>query len=426
LRAPPVVGGSRDTQETIASQDQPEQPTDMAGATDTTAAPETPEAQTETTQQVVDAQVDDPTRDTLADFVGAWRLPGTAAALRIGGFVKANVVDSFDPLATTDRFIVGSIPVGTAEPGVEAESSITANQSRLNFDLREPTNVGMLRAFIEGDFAGDGETFRLRHAFGQWNRVLAGKTWSAFVDTQATPEEVDFEGLNGRINVRQPQVRLMPHIGSQFELQLSIEDPDPSIENGDGVSRTPDLVVSGRLDWSDDLHVKVGGILRQIRGQWNGNPGNTEQKTGWGGTVSGRFDLPLFDDRDIVLFQLNAGRGIGRYVNDLNSVGEFDGRFDPVTGELDLIDVVAGYVSAQHWWGETMRSNFTAGYVQVDYRGLHEPDDYDSTLRLSGNLLWSPTPRIDLGMELLWGRRENHDGEHGDATQVQVAAKYRF
>ena len=219
-------------------------------------------------ESVTKAQTDDPTRDLLADFTGAWRLPGTNAALAIGGYVKATVVNSFDALEIKDRFIVGSIPVGEGnEENAKAQSSITASQSRLNFDLREPTDVGVLRAFIEGDFAGTDETFRLRHAFGQWNRVLAGKTWSAFVDTEASPEEVDFEGLNGRINVRQSQVRIIPGLGEKYEFQLSLEDPNPQVQNGQGITRTPDVVASARFQPYPRLHVKVGLLARQIRAQ---------------------------------------------------------------------------------------------------------------------------------------------------------------
>jgi hypothetical protein len=239
-------------------------------------------------------------------------------------------------------------------------------------------------------------------------------------------EEIDFEGLNGRVNVRQAQLRVMLRIGKKFEFHLSMEDPDPQLDNGEGVSHFPDVVASARFGLRDNLHFKVSTIFRQIRGQWDGDPGNTESDTGWGVTVSGRFDTPLFDERDNVPFQVNAGSGIGRYIKDLRTVGDFDGRFDPVRGKLELIDVVSGYVSAQHWWGETLRSNFTFGYVDVDYSGFVEDDDYQQTFRASTNLLFSPTPRVDLGGELLWGRRENQDGEQGDATQLQFAAKYRF
>ena len=388
------------------------------------------ELKDQTSDMVATAQADDPTAQILTDFPGAWRLPGTRAALAVGGYVKSTLVYNQDPLEITDRFIVGSIPVDSAiADTVEAQSSITASQSRLNFDLRDPTEVGILRAFIEGDFAGDSNTFRLRHAFGQWNRVLAGQTWSAFVDTQATPEEVDFEGLNGRITVRQSQVRFSPQIGEQYEFQFSLEDPNPQIQNGSGVTRTPDVVMSARVQPNERLHTKVALLGRQIRGQdvVNEVTGNgVEKQYGWGLSVSGRYTTPRIGERDSLLFQLNAGKGIGRYVNDLSSVGNYDGIFNQATGELKLFDVVSGYLSMQHWWSSTSRSNLTLGYVELDNPGFVEGDAYKRTIRASTNLFWTPTPRIDIGVEFLWGRRENENGEQGDASQLQMAARYRF
>ncbi len=407
---------------------------DKGPAVATNGVPEAPKTtrqkQAEVGKSVAKAQVDDPTQALLSDFKGAWRLPGTDAALRIGGYVKTDIVYNYDPLEIPDRFIVGSIPVGRDNASTaEAESSITASQSRLNFDLREPTNVGVLRAFIEGDFAGNGDTFRLRHAFGQWHRVLAGKTWSAFMDTDASPDEVDFEGLNARINVRQAQVRLMPARGAEYGLEVSLEDPNPEIQNGEGVTRAPDVVVAGRFSPNDRLHLKLSLLGRQIRGQADPGFGSGVSKQyAWGVSASGRFITPYFDKRDNLVFQLSQGDGIGRYVNDLASVGNFDGIFDPVNGDLQLFDVFAGYASWQHWWAgqRSFRSNFTFGYVDVNNPGFIAADAYKRTYRLSGNLLWSPTNRIDLGAEYLWGRRENENGDEGDATQIQLMSRYRF
>ena len=425
LRAPPP---SRD-EELVAKAETATQPLSQDKLAETSESPEDQAAREERKEEgkdaVARAQSDDPTRDLLNEFPGAWRLPGTDAALAIGGYVKTTVVYNFDPLEIRDRFIVGSIPVED-RADIEAQSSITASQSRLNFDLREPTEFGLLRAFIEGDFASDNDTFRLRHAFGQWKKVLAGKTWSSFVDTQATPEEVDFEGLNGRINVRQSQIRIMPTIGQNYEFQLSLEDPNPQIENGKGVTRAPDLVTSGRFVINDRLHVKVGLMGRQIRGQADLSlGGGLEKEYGWGATVSGRFMTPRLGGRDSILFQINAGNGIGRYVNDLSSVGNFDGIFSP-EGELKLFDITSGYVSYQHWWKGSIRSNFTFGAVEVDNPSFVEGDAYKRTLRFSSNIFWMPTPRIDIGAEYLWGNRQNENGDNDDATQIQLAARYRF
>jgi len=178
-------------------------------------------------------------------FAGAYPIPGTNAALRIGGFVQMNVVQSLSALGSQSRFIVGTIP--TRGPGgSDPEAALSVQNSRLNFELRENTRFGQLRAFTEGDFVGEGDTFRLRHAFGQYRDFLIGKTWSTFMDTENAPEEVDFEGVNGRIIVRQPQVRWFPEIGTDSNLELSLEDPAPEIAGGTGVSQIPDFVASIR------------------------------------------------------------------------------------------------------------------------------------------------------------------------------------
>jgi hypothetical protein len=378
------------------------------------------------TADAQEAQEDDPTRTILESLPGAIRLPGTNAVQRWGGFVKTTYVQSFDPLAITDRFITGAIPVDSAvTAGIEEENEITVSQSRLNLDLREPTKVGLVRAFIEGDFDGDGDTFRLRHAFGQRGNVLAGKTWSGFVDRTASPEEVDFEGLNGRINARQAQLRIQPGIGKKYEMAISLEDPNPKVTGGSGVSRVPDIVTSGRVNFGGRVHARMALLLHQVRAQWNDDETVTDKKWGWATSLSGRIDTPWFDSRDNVLVQFNVGSGFGRYVNDLNSVGDFDGVFS-ATGDLELIDVVAGYVSMQHWWHGTMRSNLTMGFVELDNPDFVDGEFYKRTLRVSGNLLWSPTPRVELGGEILWGEKEDEDGNSGDASQFQIAVKYLF
>ena len=53
----------------------------------------------------------DPSNTVYAkDFPGAWHLPGTTAAMKIGGYVNLAVVNSFDPLVIPDRFITGRNP----------------------------------------------------------------------------------------------------------------------------------------------------------------------------------------------------------------------------------------------------------------------------------------------------------------------------
>ncbi len=375
------------------------------------------------------AQRDDPTQVVMSNFKGAIAIPDSDARLRIGGYVKADVIYNYDPLAEPDRFIVGSIQTNDSPPTtIRTQSQITANQSRLNLDLRQPTREGILRAFIEGDFEGNGDTFRMRHAFGQWKRVLAGQTWSAFMDTAATPEGIDFEGLNGRVNVRQPQVRISPQLteaGRRHGFVISLEDPTVEVTDGNGLSQFPDIVASASINWADNMHYQIALLLRQIRAEWTTNALRTEEALGYGVSISGRIETPRWGAKDQIVFQVTGGRGIGRYINDLNTIGDYDGIFSP-TGELDLINAYAGYVSGQHWWNGTMRSNLTFGYVQISGPDYVPGPFYERTYRGAINLMWTPTPRIDMGWEFLWGERENVNGGSGTAKQVQIAAQYLF
>jgi hypothetical protein len=258
------------------------------------------------------------------------------------------------------------------------------------------------------------------------------------MDNEASPEELDFEGINGRINVRQPEIRYFPKIGTKMNLLMALENPDPQITGGTGISQWPDFVASIRRTWFDLFHVKTALLVRNIEANWE-DPNDPDNVThpliedsiiGWGLTVSGTTPVPWWDDRDNFLYQVNYGDGYGRYVNDLGTIGEqtgdgFDAIFDP-NGNLDGFTVLAYYVALQKWWSDAFRSNFNLSYVDIRNFGYQAADAYNNTWRTSANVIWSPTARVDIGGEILWGQRRNHDDQKADAVQFQFSAKYRY
>ena len=380
-------------------------------------------------------------------FPGAWHLPGTSSAMRIGGFVNVSAVASFDPLVSGDRFIVGSIPPeGQDAPGANAGTEVTANQSRINFEIREETKLGEMRAFLEADFEGSGDAFRLRHAYGQMGLILAGKTWSTLMDIDSRPEEVDFEGINGQILLRQSQLRFSPRIGENLSLKLSLEDPQTAVINGQDDSGYPDFVVSvnrmpfdflQHLNFLGNWNSRIGVIFRDLGAQQTitqpdgtVEQGDTKTTFGWGITISGRTPLTWWGSDDVLLGQLTYGEGVGRYLNDLGSVGNGDAVFDP-SGNLQALPVFAGYLSYQHrWpmsrWPGILRSNLTLSWVDIDNYNYQDDSDYSSTLRGSINLMYYPVSHARLGMEFLWGERKNMDDSKGEAKQFQISARYSF
>ena len=125
------------------------------------------------------------------------------------------------------------------------------------------------------------------------------------------------------------------------------------------------------------------------------------------------------------MFQLVYGHGIGRYINDTNTIGGLDAVFNP-NGKLEALPVWAANIAYQHWWLPRLRSTFLYSIVDIDTYGFQPGSAYARTQRVAANLIWSPIPRIDVGAELLYGQRTNKDDNDGNAIQMQVQAKYRF
>ena len=87
---------------------------------------------------------------------------------------------------------------------------------------------------------------------------------------------------------------------------------------------------------------------------------------------------------------------------------------------------LAGYLAFQHWWRGSWRSTFVYSYVTMDNFEFQPDNAYFRTERATVNLLWSPISNLDLGIEFLWGSRENKDGQRGTARQFQLATAFRF
>jgi len=163
------------------------------------------------------------------------------------------------------------------------------------------------------------------------------------------------------------------------------------------------------------------------------NPDVTKSTTAWGGSISASWPFQRWKLVDRVMFQVNGGVGVARYINDLNSLGGEDAVFDPVNGDLVALPVRGWYVAYQHMWRawETtrrmnLRSSIVLGWVYVDNPSFQPTDSYKRTQRYVGNLVFSPSPRIDVGLEYLWGERANLDGQSGTSSQIQLVGYFRF
>ena len=118
---------------------------------------------------------------------------------------------------------------------------------------------------------------------------------------------------------------------------------------------------------------------------------------GWGVTITGRLPSPVWHERDNIMFQHNEGAGIGHYISDLSAKGEQDGVYDSVALDMRVPSAYSGDIGYEHWWSETIRSAFSFGIVNVKNLDIQLDDALHLTRRYTGNVIWSPIPRLDLG-----------------------------
>ncbi len=369
---------------------------------------------------------------SAGDFPGSIRIPGSDAAVKFGGRVRTSVVLTLDPLGTDDRFLTNSIPVGDeAVSGEDKRTNVSARASRLNVEFRTPIGQQEVRAFFEGDFAGAGNAFRLRHAYAQFLGFIVGQTWSTFSDPWTNVEDLDFEGISSENLTRQPQIRYVLNQSSETRFAFALETPEVSITGGSGVNLMPDLVARVFIGRGEAAHVQVAGLLRQVRGE--ATSGVVESDWGWGLSASGVFPFRFGDLEDRIIFQVNGGYGVARYINDLSSLGGMDAVFDTTSGELKSLPAYGWYLAYEHAWKEwkkggdmKLRSTVLWSYVDVDNFAFQPSDAYNKTHRAAVNLVFSPAERVDVGVEYIYGSRENKNGQTGTANQLQTVMLIRF
>ncbi len=96
--------------------------------------------------------------------------------------------------------------------------------------MRGPFEGRELRMYVETDFYGSGNVFRLRQAFGSYDGLLAGQTWSTFVDDNNFPNTIDFESPMAFPSIRQAQARYTEKFGDKSSWSVALEDNKSAIE----------------------------------------------------------------------------------------------------------------------------------------------------------------------------------------------------
>jgi hypothetical protein len=359
-------------------------------------------------------------------YHGFFRLPGTQTILKIGGYFKSDFIYDLKPAGNTDSFIPSSFPV----PSVVTvnNSTVSVRPTRLSLDFRVPTTkIGEVRFYVEADLFGTNATTpRLRHAYAQARNFLIGQTFSNFMDPDAFPDTLDFQGPNGMVSLRNPQFRYGFALSPSTTFYISAEKP-----SSDVIFKTPDFSSQPNAPSPDGAirlrqefeggHFQIAGLFRSIAAFLP--DGRTDSVFGWGINASAGVETV---GRDKLIFAVAAGHGISRYLQDTSGLGidaEAASFTDPHLQATPAVGVEAAY---QHYWKRSLRSSAFYSYAAVNNTDRAATTTYNHGTYSGANLIWNPYGSLYLGAEFLYGWVMHQDGQKANAPRIQFSAKYSF
>ncbi len=385
-----------------------------------------------------------PGNETLdPKYRGYFPIPNTPAIVMFNAKPRVDMMEDNRNSGNGDRFVTATIPV-KGEPGNGygggAQFNMNAKGSQLSVDVRAPNMPGNFRFYYNNDFFGSGSAamnYRLKQLYGEFYNVTAGFTYSIFEDPDVWPDTVDYEGPNSAIFARQATVRYMLPLGDAWQLNFGVQQPSSQIDTGGtvfGATATPDnhLPDGGmNIRWENSKwgHVQLATILRDIGAQ-NSNPAAGNQNVlGWGFNLSSSINV---FGHDSVQAQVTGGKGIFAFCNDNftytvpGGFGSFNGGDASYNsaGQLRAMVYVAPMVGYTHQWSDQWRSTATFGYVNLS----NEPDEsavaYHETYYTSLNVVWQIRKRLSVGLEGLYGYKDQKNGFYGDVWRIQTGLVY--
>lgn len=346
-------------------------------------------------------------------------------ALGIGGYVRTVASYDFDGLVDNIDFIPAEIP--NQSP---LGNQIQMDATTANIFLKLVGRSSILGNFIvhtEGNFRGNGNTFKLRNAYLSFSGFTIGYTYGGFMDAAAMPATIDFQGPNGGTFYRTTQIAYLYDGLQNLRFNLSVEMPHVNGTNRTNIQigrqRLPDFTAYAQYNWSDNNHVRLGGVIRSMT--YTTENTNVNDILGYGVQASTTFALG-----PVRMFgQFSYGKGIGHYINDLSELDIDLVPENSETNKLQALPMMGWYAGAQYNISPALFISGTYSmarlYSENGYQTI-TPSGYHYGQYLAANLFWNTSQNLQLGFEYLHGWRTNFDHSDRQANRLNLMAKFSF
>jgi hypothetical protein len=369
--------------------------------------------------------------------------------VQIGGAIKAmlaydinNLNDNTNSPYQGDVFNVYSVVLNNdpSQKDKKNDFRFIARESLLFIKTSSKIGSSVIGTHVEGDFYGISDVnggggyetwsnqyaFRIRHAYGTVtdgnHTLLAGQTWSTFMDLPGVTPVLDFNGDLGNPFARQTMLRYTYSFAKANNISVAVENPDrgfigPNFRNaGTGETQFPDLIVKYWFggDWG---HISPKIVVQHY-------DLNNDETTSIGAYLSGHFDI----SKHKLYFGAMYGDGLGRY----GGLGVMSGAGLTVRNEIELVPFYAAYLGTKLYITDAWSFVTGVGYSHTDKDAYEDTDavltgSATKTARsLRSFFIYAPNPILEYAFGVVYGDREVMDRRKGDGTRVQGYVKFAF
>jgi hypothetical protein len=396
-----------------------------------------------------------PAVSRAADAPGVFKIPGTDSTIKFYGYAQLDTTIDFsgrpDGIENSDwATILPAVPSDNSNYAkhVKPQVYMTARTSRFGVQTSTPTKLGDIGVKIEGDFnAPNGfqsETytnsviFRLRHAYGTVGGLLVGQTWSTFLDLNAAPDTVDFNGPGTLALVRNPMIRYTFNLAPAATLALAVENNRGDQYGASSRYQTlPDLQANFGYGgaWGT---VSVRGVLQTLNHAYLSAGGayldqSPKSKEAFGFGVSGSAKIGA----DTLVAQFAGGPGIGRYLLNSAALGNdgYPGVSVDAGGNLVLWQMYGIHAGYTHVWNPEFRSNLIGAYSWVQDPKVDGVEATNAVQKdftqIFVNTFYTFAKNAEFGIEYTWGQWKSFTGggtseDKGTMNRVNATFHYNF
>jgi hypothetical protein len=264
----------------------------------------------------------------------------------------------------------------------------------------------------------------LRHAYTQARNFLVGQTFSNFQNPDAGPDQLDFQGPNSQVSIRNPQIRYTAKLGEKTSFVVAVEKASSDVAfktpefNALPNSPSPDGTLKLRHE-TEGGNIQLSALFRSVAAYLPN--GASDTVFGWGLNLSGSQRVV---GKDTFVYQGAYGAGMQRYINDTSGLGIDAAIVSAQEHRLRALPMVATYFAYQHWWASKVRSSVIYGFAQVNNTDYQPGSVFHKSNYAATNLIWNVFGSLNVGSEFLYGWVVKKDSLTVNAPRIMFSAKY--